>query len=85
MFEFERFRVKIKFCGYCLENQCHLPSAFNYEPILILLHTNILYDNFLDTSEFEQSRTKKKVTVAILRKKNTLYHSCAFIFGPILI
>ena len=43
-------------------------SDFIYYPILILFHTNVIYDNILDKFEFERSRAKVKVTVAILRK-----------------
>ena len=39
-----------------------------YQPILIKLHTNVEYDNILNKFEFERSRAKVKVTVAIFRK-----------------
>ena len=35
-------------------------------PILILIHTNVLYDNILDKFELESSRAKVKVTLARL-------------------
>ena len=44
-----------------------LAPLFN-EPVLILYHTNVLYNNILDKFEFERSRAKVKVTVAIFRK-----------------
>ena len=35
----------------------------------MLYHTNVSCDNILDKFEFEHSRAKAKVTMAILRKK----------------
>ena len=49
-----------------LENYCHGCSAFIYG--LILIHTNMKYDNILNNFEFEGFRAKVKVTVAIFRK-----------------
>ena len=53
----------------CLGKHCHRASALIYRPILILYHTNIKYDNIFDKLNFESSRAKVKVTVAIFRKK----------------
>ena len=55
-----------------LEKHCHHSSAFIYRPILILYHTNVKYDNILDKFDFEHSRAKVKVTVAISRKTLSL-------------
>ena len=51
-----------------LETHCHHSCAFMYKPLLILFHINVKCDNILDKSEFERSRIKVKVTVAIYRK-----------------
>ena len=48
-----------------LEKHCHCLSTFIYGLILILLHTNMKYDNNFNNFEFEGFRTKVKVTVAI--------------------
>ena len=52
-----------------LEKHCHRFSAYIYGPILILRRTNVLYDYIFDKFEFECSRTKAKVTMAILYTK----------------
>ena len=44
-------------------------STFINGLILILYHTNVYSDNILNNFEFEGSRAKVKVTVAIFRKK----------------
>ena len=51
-----------------LEKHCHRFSAFIYGPILQLLHTSVKHDNILNKFEFERSRAKAKVIVAIFRK-----------------
>ena len=57
------------------KKHCHCSSAFIYKSILILLPTNVKYDNTLNNFEFEGSRAKVKVTVAIFRKTlSLLYH-----------
>ena len=61
---------------------CHGSSALIYGLILILYHLNVYYDNILDKFEFECSRAKFKVTVAILEKH--CHCSRAFIYGLIL-
>ena len=53
-----------------LEKFCHHSSAFIYRPILILYHTNVGYDNTSNKFEFEHSRAKVKITVAIFRTKD---------------
>ena len=50
------------------EKLCHHSSAF----ILTTYHKNVNYDNILDKFEFERSRTKVKVTVAVFRKKKNI-------------
>ena len=67
-----------------LEKLCHHSSAFIYKPILILFHTNVKYDNILDKFEFERSRVKVKVTVAIFRKTHC-HRSSSHIYRLILI
>ena len=47
---------------------CHHSSAFIFKSIFNLYHTNVKYDNILDKFEFEGSRAKVKVTVAVYRK-----------------
>ena len=44
---------------------CPHSSAFIYRSVLILYHTNVYYDNSLEKFEFDRSRAKVKVTVAI--------------------
>ena len=51
-----------------LEKDCHRSSAIICGPIWLLLHTSVKHDNTLDMVEFECSRAKVKVTVAIFRK-----------------
>ena len=51
-----------------LEKNCHRSCAFIYGPFLLLLHKSVKHDNILDNFEFERSRAKVKVTVAIFRK-----------------
>ena len=68
---------------FFLEKHCRCSRAFIYGLILTLLHTNMKYDNILNTFEFEGFRAKIKITVAIFKKH---YHrSIAFICGLILI
>ena len=43
------------------------------------------YDNILNKCEFEGSRVKVKVTVAVFRKNKLCHRSSAFIYGLILI
>ena len=50
------------------KKHCHRSSAFIYGPILLLLHTSVKHDNILDKFEFDCSRAKVTVTVAIFRK-----------------
>ena len=54
----------------CLEKHCHCSRAFIHGSILIKLLPNVKCDNILNNFEFEGSRAKVKVTVAIFRKKN---------------
>ena len=42
-----------------------------YEPILLYFHTSVTHDNILDKFEFERSRAKVKVTVAVFRRTLT--------------
>ena len=67
------------------KKHCHRSSAFMYRPILILFHTHniIKYDNILDKCEFEHSRAKVKVRVAIL--ENHCHRSSALMYYPISI
>ena len=50
------------------KKHCHHSSALIYGLSLILYHTYVEYDNILDKFEFECSRAKVKVTVAVFRK-----------------
>ena len=50
------------------KKHCNRSSAFIYRPVLLLLHTSVKHDNILDKFEFERSRSKVKVTMAIFRK-----------------
>ena len=43
---------------------------------------NFKYDNIPDKFEYEHSRAKVKIKVAIIRKHCP--HSCTFVYGPIL-
>ena len=52
------------------KKHCHCSRAFNHGLILILI--NVKYDNILMNFEFEGSRAKVKVTVAIFRKTLSL-------------
>ena len=53
-----------------------------YRSILILYHLKFSYDNILDKFEFERSKARVKVTVAILEKQH-FHHSIALIYYPI--
>ena len=67
------FRAKVKVTVAIFrksKNHCHRSSAFMYGLVYILYHTNVQYDIILDKFEFECSRAKVKVKVAIFRKKN---------------
>ena len=55
-----------------LREYCHRSSSFIYGLILVLYHTNVKYDSILDKFEFECSRAKGKVTVAMFRKTLSL-------------
>ena len=55
-----------------LEKHCHCSRAFIHGSILIELPTNVKYDNILNNFEFEGSRAKVRVTVAVFRKTFSL-------------
>ena len=67
------------------KKHCHRSSPFMYRPILILFHTHDInkYDNILDKFEFERSRAKVRVTVAIL--ENHCHRFSALTYYPISI
>ena len=54
------------------KNMFHCSISFIHGSILIKLPTNVKYDNILMNFEFEGSRAKVKVTVAIFRKTLSL-------------
>ena len=54
------------------KKHCHCSRAFIHGSILILLPTNVKYDNILINFEFEGSRAKVEITVAIFRKTLSL-------------
>ena len=54
------------------KNIFHCSISFIHGSILIKLPTNVKYDNILMNFEFEGSRAKVKVTVAIFRKALSL-------------
>ena len=60
--------VKVKVAVAFLYKKSHLSRAFTYEPILVLSHINVKYDNILEKFEFECSEAKVKVTFSIFRK-----------------
>ena len=47
----------------------HCSNAYICRSILILLHTNILYDNIMGKLELESSKVKVKFTLLFKKKK----------------
>ena len=65
LFALELLKIVVYVCIFTI---CHRSSTYIYRWILILLHTNVRYDNISSKFHFQVPGLKVKVTVAIYIK-----------------